>query len=280
VTKLSELGAFKFSSNRKLTASSLLVAWNQDAGRVGRKVANYLIDRLKGQEYGEIDPEGFFSLNGVLVEDDVAQFPESKFFLCQQKDLMILRSDIPGHDWYEFLNLVLDVAEEFCKVKTIYTIGGMITSGTHTAPRTLSSVTNSTNMKSLLGHHNVSNDMDYETQEHQRPTFSSFLLWVAKKRNIAGASLWVPVPFYLLSVEDPWACKKLLEFFDTCLKLNIDLADMAQDEAKQSDKIMQVRKEIPELDEYINKLENSVALTANESERLVKEIEEWLRRRK
>ncbi len=276
---MNEGGRFKFSGKHKLEASSLLVAWNQDAGRVGRKVANYLINKLEGQEYGEIDPEGFFSLSGVMVEDDVAQFPESKFFWCQEKDLMILRSDIPGHEWYEFLNLVLDVAEKFCKVKTIYTVGGMITSGAHTAPRTLSSVSNSSNVKNLLGQHSVSIDMDYETQEHQRPTFSSFLLWVAKNRNIAGASLWVPVPFYLLAVEDPWACKRLLEFFNACLELNIDLADMADEEARQSDKIDQARRQVPELDNYINKLESSLGLTANESEKLVKEIEEWLRRK-
>ncbi len=268
---------FKLFFKPELESSPLVVAWNQDAGRVGPKVADYLNKELASREFAEITPESFFALSGVSVEDDIAQFPESKFYCCRGKSLVIFRSDVPRYEWYEFLSLVLDIAEKYCKVKEIYTVGGMVSPGAHTTPRMLLSVTNSTEMKPMLRQYDLISDMDYETQDGQRPTFSSFLLWAAKRRNIAGISLWVPVPFYLLAAEDPWACKKVMEFFDRRFDLNINFASIDDEIARQDREIAQVRNQVPELDSYISKLENNLGLTVDESEKLVKELEEWLR---
>jgi proteasome assembly chaperone (PAC2) family protein len=276
---LGEGQSFKLFIKPELESSPLVVVWNQDAGRVGPKVAYYLNKELASREFAEINPESFFALSGVSVEDDVAQFPESKFYWCREKSLVIFRSDIPRYEWYEFLSLVLDMAEKYCKVKEIYTVGGMVSPGAHTTPRMLLSVTNSTEMKLMLRQYDLISDMDYETQDGQRPTFSSFLLWAAKRRNIAGISLWVPVPFYLLAVEDPWACKKVMEFFDRRFDLNINFASIDDEIARQDREITKVRSQVPELDSYISKLESNLGLTVDESEKLVKELEEWLRGR-
>jgi len=274
---LSEGKSFKLFTRPKFDSSSVVVVWNQDVGRLGPKVADYLTGQLDGQELGEISPEGFFSLSGITVEDDIAQFPESKFYRCQNEDFVIFRSDIPRFDWYGFINLVLDIAEKYFKVKHIYTVGGMVLPSAHTTPRTLLSVVNSAEMKRMFGLYDVVHDMDYETREDQRPTFSSYLLWAAKMRDIPGACLWVPVPFYLMTVEDPQACKKVLEFFNRHLELNIDFADIDKEVAEQNKKIAQARSQFPELDGYITKLESNLGLTADEGEKLVKEMDELLR---
>jgi proteasome assembly chaperone (PAC2) family protein len=274
---LSQGKSFKLFARPKFDSSSVVVVWNQDVGRLGPKVADYLTGQLKGRELGEISPEGFFSLSGITVEGDIAQFPESKFYRCQNEDFVIFRSDIPRFDWYGFINLVLDIAEKHFKVKQIYTVGGMVLPSAHTTPRTLLSVVNSTEMKKILGNYDIVDNMDYETREDQRPTFSSYLLWVAKMRDIPGACLWVPVPFYLMTVEDPQACKKVLEFFNRHLKLNISFADIDDEVAEQNQKIALARGRFPDLDAYISKLESNLGLTADEGEKLVKEIDELLR---
>jgi len=192
--------------------------------------------------------------------------------------LVIFKSDIPQHDWYRFLGLVLDIAEQYCGVKEIYTVGGMVANAAHTTPRMLLSVVNSTEMKMALGNYDIAGDMDYETQDGQRPTFSSFLLWAAKRRSIAGANIWVPIPFYLLPVGDPLACKGVIEFLSERLKLNIDAADLDEDVARQNQGIAQIRKRFSEIDNYISKLESNLSLTVEESEKLVREIAEWLMR--
>jgi predicted ATP-grasp superfamily ATP-dependent carboligase len=255
----------------------VVVVWNQDVGRLGPKVADYLARKLEGRELGEISPEGFFSLSGITVEGDVAQFPESKFYWCKDDNLVIFRSDIPRFDWYGFINLVLDIAEKYFKVKQICTVGGMVLPSAHTTPRTLLSVVNSTEVKKILSKYDIVDSMDYETREDQRPTFSSYLLWAAKMRDIPGACLWVPVPFYLMTVEDPQACKKVLEFFNRHLELNINFADIDNEVAEQNKKIAQARSQFPELDGYITKLESNLGLTADEGEKLVKEMDELLR---
>jgi len=274
---LSEGKSFKLFTRSKFDSSSMVVVWNQDVGRLGSRVADYLAGQLKGRELGEISPEGFFSLSGVTVEEDVAQFPESKFYRCQNENFVIFRSDIPRYNWYGFINLVLDIAEKYFKVKHIYTVGGMVLPSAHTTPRTLMSVVNSTEMMRMLGHYDVVNDMDYETREDQRPTFSSYLLWVAKMRDISGVCLWVPVPFYLMTVEDPQACKKVLEFFNGHLELNINFTDIDKEVAEQNQKIAEARRRSPDLDGYISKLESNLGLTADEGEKLVKGIDELLR---
>jgi proteasome assembly chaperone (PAC2) family protein len=275
---LGEGKSFKLVGRPKIESSSVVIVWNQDVGRLGLKVADYLISQLKGREIGEISPEGFFSLSGVTVEYDVAQFPESKFYWCRNENLVIFKSDIPRFNWYGFIALVLDIAQKYFKVKHVYTVGGMVMPSVHTAPRTLLSVVNSVEMKRTLGSHEVIHDMDYETREDQRPTFSSYLLWAAKARDIPGVCLWVPVPFYLMTIEDLQACKKVLEFLDRHLELNIDFADIDNKVAEQNQKIAEARSQFPELDGYIGKLESNLGLTAEEGEKLVKEMDELLRR--
>jgi len=277
---LSESKSFKLHTRQKYDVSSLIVVWNQDVGQLGPKVSAYMAKELKSRLLGEIGPEGFFSLSGVTVENDVAQFPESRFYGGQNKSVVIFKSDIPRSDWYGFIKLVLDVAIKTFKVKQILTIGGMVLPGAHTTPRTILSVVNSTGMKKALSGYDVAHDMDYETRDDQRPTFSSYLVWAAKDRNIPGTCLWVPIPFYLMTLDDPQACKKVLEFLNGYLGLRLNLTRIEEEVTEQNLKIARVRREFPELDGYISKLEGNQGLTAEEGEKLVKELDVLLRSRR
>jgi len=276
---LSENHAIKIYGRPELQSSSLVVGWSEDAGKLGPKVIDYLNRKLGAKEFGEIEPAAFFPLRGVSVEGDIAQFPESKFYCCQEKNLVTLKSNLPRFEWYKFLNSVLDVAEHYCHTKELYTVGGMVSLSAHTAPRELLAIANSPEMKKVLSRYDVATDMDYETPPGQRPTLSSFLLWVAKRRNMAGASLWVPVPFYLVATDDPRAWRKTIEFLDKRFGLGIDFRDLDEEAARQNDKIAQLRNRFPQLDDYIRRLESKLTLTEEENEKLVKEIEEFLRKR-
>src|SRR4030067_1052600 len=101
----------KFSGQPRLERSSLIVGWNIDAGMLGAKVTEYLNKKLGGQSFTEIEPVEFFPLGGVTIDDNLVQFPESRFFACPDKNLVIFKSDPPGYDWHKFLNLILDVAD-------------------------------------------------------------------------------------------------------------------------------------------------------------------------
>jgi len=276
---LTEKQPYKVFDQPELESSTLVIGWSEDAAKLGKKVTDYLNQQLGGREFGEIEPDDFFPLGGVSVENDIAQFPEGKFYHCPGKDLVIFRSSPPRSDWYRFLNSILDVAEHHCHVKEIYTIGGMVFLGAHTFARELMALSNSPEMTAVLSQYDLFREIDYETPPGQRPTLNSFLLWVAQRRQMAAASLWVPVPFYLVGTEDPQAWEKVLEFLDERLDLGIDLDGIDEEAARQDERMAALRSDSPEIDGYISKLESGVDLTQEESESLVKAVEEFLRRK-
>ena len=270
--------AFRMYGKKELQNSSLIVGWSEDVANLGTKVIDYLNCKLSTEEIGEIEPIDFFPLGGVAVEKDIAQFPESRFYCSYEKNVVILKSNAPRAEWYKFLNLVLDVAEHYFNAKELYTLGGMVSFRAHTSPRDLLAVSNLPTMKNVLGQYHVDIGMDYETPPGQRPTLSSFLLWVAKNRGIPAASLWVPIPFYLLSTEDIAATQKVVDFFDKRLSLGIDLTDLDNALARQKEKLDEIRFSFPEVDKHIRNLESKVALSQDDSEKLANDIDQYLRR--
>ncbi|MFB0559349.1 MAG: PAC2 family protein [Dehalococcoidales bacterium] len=268
---------FKFSRQPELQSPSLVVGWSADAGKLGVKVTDYLNRKLGGQSFCEIEPVEFSSLGGVTIEDDLIQFPETKFYSCPRNDLVILRSDPPSYERYKFLNLILDIAEHHCHVKELYAIGGLVSLGAHTTPRELAGTFNLLELKKALSHYNLAKNLDYETPQGQRPTLNSFLLWAAKRRNIPGVNLWVTIPFYLAAVDDPRAQRRVLEFFNQRFDLRIDFNDLDEEITRRNEQIAQARARLPEIDEYITRLERNLRLSEEENERLIKEIEKFLR---
>jgi predicted ATP-grasp superfamily ATP-dependent carboligase len=260
-----------------LQQSSLVLGWSEDAGDLGRGVTDYLNSKLKGQGFGNIEPEDFFPMGGVAMKDNVSRFPESKFYACPEYELVVCQTDSPLAEWYRFLDSVLDVAEHHCRVKEFYVLGAMISFSAHTTPRQLLAVANSAEMKETLSQYDLNTDMDYQTQPGERPTLNSFLLWLAKERNMLGASMWVPIPFYLAGIKDAQAQKKALSFLNERLQLGIDFGDLDQEIRKQNEQLARARSRFPQIDDYINRLESNLMLSEEENGELVKRIEDFLK---
>ena len=91
-----------------------------------------------------------------------------------------------------------------------------------------------------------------------------------------GAAIWVPVPFYLLSIDDPKAYRRTADFLSKRFDLNIDLSDIDEDIHKQNVKIARLANRFPELDDLFRKLESNITLTDDENSRLVQLIDENL----
>ncbi len=269
---------FKIYKKPSIQNGSLIVAWSEDAGALGISVIDHLIHKLGAEEFAELDPSGFFSLHGVSVVNDVARFPQCKLYCCEQKNLVLLLSNPPQSNWYKFLNAILTIAENDCQVRTIYTIGGMISLAAHTQSSKLLATANSAELKNTLQQYGLTRTMDYETPQGQRPTLSSYLMWLAQRRGIAAATLWVPISFYLVNIEDPRACRKAIEFFDRILGLAVNTTDITNKIAVQDQKIAEIKQQLPEIAESIQKLEDNMGLDEEESEHLIKRMSELLRK--
>lgn len=267
----------KLCGQPEFRCPALVVAWTEDAGKLGPKTIDYLNHKLGCHSFCEIEPVEFFPMGGVAVLDDVVQFPESSFCGSREADLVLFKSTPPVSNWYQFLSLLLDVAEHYCHVREIYTIGGMVAIGAHTTPRQLVATFSSSEVKKALSSHDLVGAFDYETPLGQRPTLSSYLLWAAKRRNISAASLWVPIPFYLAGGEDLRAQKRVLQFIDKKLGLEIDFRDLDEEISSQNEKLAAARRSNPSIEESIAKLESSQGLSEDESLRLVEGIDEFLK---
>jgi len=207
----------------------------------------------------------------------VARFPQCDFYACPEKNLVLFKGSSPGADWYRYFNAMLDVAQLHCGTTEVYIMGAMVSIGTHTAPREIMAVATSPEVKEMLGQYGLASDTSYESPPGQRPTLSSFLLWVAQKRNIHGIGLWLPVPFYLLSVEDPQSWKRVIEFFDARFNLQLGFTELEGEIAKQKEQIAQLALRLPDIDQCLWKLERNLSLTEEENRKLIEAIEEVLR---
>lgn len=266
----------KYLSKPRFRNPALVVCWESDAGQLGEKVVEYLTHELGGEVFCKIDPVDFSPLGGVVIEKDIVLFPESTFYAIPERDLVIFSGSIPQYEWFRFLNLIVDVAQETCNAREIYTIGGMVVMGPHTAPRDFWATFNSPQIKESLASYQLSREMDFETPPGGRPTLNSFLLWTAKQRGLHGANLWVPVPFYLVDGDDPTAQKTVLEFMDNRLDLRLNFARIDSEIIRQYERLARLRQEQPEIDRTIKKLEGNLALSETEHETLVKTVEEYL----
>ena len=267
----------KFLARPEFQYSSLVVGWEDDAGKLGEAVTDYLIQKLGGQPFCEIDPGDYFPLGGVGIEDDLVQFPESRFYACPEHHLVVFRSTPPSFEFFQFFQQVLDVAEQYCNVREIYAVGSLASLNPHTVNRQLLGTFSSAEVKRAFSRIDIDSNVDFETPLGQKPTLNTYLLWAIKNRNLSGINLWVPVPFYLMSVDDPKAQKRVLEFFNKRFGFGFDLSPFDEVIKDQNHRINEARDIYPEIDDYILKLENNLRLTEDENMKLVKLLGEYLK---
>lgn len=264
-------GRVELYSQPQLENPSLIVGWQEDAGRLGWLVLDYLLAHIQGRSFGEIGPEGFFPLNGISIEDDVARFPESQFYAGTRKDLIIFRSNQPPAEHYSFLNSLLDMAQHYCRVTELYTVSGTITPVAHSGARRLLAVFNQPAQQRRLRGLGLE-DMTWEGP----PAINSYLLWLARKREIPGVSLWPEVSFYLAAAEDFKAARAVLTFFDRRFQLGLPLAVLDEKIRQQDERLALLRKQDAEIDKLIRILEMGLSLSEEEQLRLARGVTDFL----
>jgi proteasome assembly chaperone (PAC2) family protein len=270
-------GSHDYSRLPELHNSALIVGWDSDAGKLGESVTGYIVNKLEGHLFYEIEPTEYFPLNGVAIEDDLVLFPESKFYACPKYDLVVFKSAPPAFELYKFFNRILDIAENYGQVKEIYSVGGLVSLNSHIQPRQLIGTFSSQQVKDDLSSYNIDSDASYETAPGQKPALNSFLLWTIRRRNLIGVNLWIPVPFYLMSVNDPNSQKRILQFLNQRFNFGISLAEFDVAIEKQNAKIEKMRELYPDIGESLVRLESNLRLSEDENMKLEKQVEEYLK---
>ncbi len=259
---------FRFMSRPHVERPSLIVGWTKDVGAVSRGAADFLADTPGTSSFGQIRPVSFFPVGGVSVNNDVAEFPESRLLCNERENVVILRSDEPLSRRYEFLNGVLDLAEEYHGAETLYTINGIASMIPHTATRRAFLVSNDPALQREL-RRVVPAGLAWQGP----PSTSIYLLWLARNRHLPGVGLWVEVPFYLADSEDFQAIKTGVSLLGRILGWQFDLDELDQHIAEQDETLTQLREQDPEIDTRIRILEQGETLDGNEQRELVEAVQ-------
>ncbi len=249
----------------------LLVTWSSDAGRLGTNVVDCLKEQIDIRVFGEIEPLGFFPVNGVAIDDDVVQFPASKFFYCSSHDLIIFQSMQPHSKQYAFLNLVLDVAQKL-KTSEMYIIGGLNSRSTHSEKRRIRTIANQLEFRQHLSRLGLETFMNYQGP----PSINSYLLWVAKNRDVPGATFWGDIPFYLSPLTDWRASRTMLEVLDRSFDLNFDFWSVDRELQSQEVSMERLMQENLDISNYVGRLERGEELTRDEVEAFVRKVIDWM----
>jgi proteasome assembly chaperone (PAC2) family protein len=220
-------------------------------------------------------------MDGVGVDRDIAQFPENTFTYYPDSELVVFKGTPPDHQWFNFIETIMDVAQKYCNAREIYTLGGMISITPHTAPRELMTVASSPEMRYNLKQYDpVTHEIEYyQTPPGHRPTINAYMVWAAQQRKMEAACLWLPVPFYLAQDTDPQAIRRVLDFLTLRHNCHLDFADIDFDINAQVDKIADLRAIDPNTDSAITTLENNETLSAADSQNLINIIADLLKGR-
>lgn len=265
---------FRLTVQPHFEKSSLIVGWNRDSGRLNTSVIDYLTKKIRNEPFCDIEPAGFFPLAGVSVQNNVAHFPESRFYYNQEKNLVLFKADEPQFEKYQFLNAVLDVAEQYCRVKHLYTVNGAMSLAAHTSERRILAVFNQAEFREELRGYEL-NNMTWQGP----PAMSSYLLWLAARRGLAGMSLWTQIPFYLAAWQDWEAIKTTVSFLDRRLNLEMDLKELNEQSDNQNNSLARLRKEDPEINKCVGALEGGLSLSDEEQMRLIKEVGDFFEKK-
>jgi predicted ATP-grasp superfamily ATP-dependent carboligase len=257
---------------------TLLVLWNEDAGNLGQNIAGFLSRQLPFEDIAQLEPVSFFPLNGVTVVDDVTQFPDSRLYLCKERKLAIFQTSPPRYEWYGFLNTMLDMVEHYCRIKELYTIGAMVSLSSHAQTRDIMPVASNPEMRSVLSRYGLIFELNHETPPSQRPTFNSFLIWNAHRRNIHGATLWASMPFYMVGLQDPASVRTIVSFIDRRLKLGLNLSQLDKDVSRQNSRVREVRRSLPEVDDLLRRIESRTMINEEDSEKILKALDDYLKK--
>ncbi len=244
----------------ELKKPTLFIIWERIPGKIGERVFEELNRNLNGEKFCEINPGRFYSLNGVEINDNIASIPYNRFYYIQRSDVLIFKGFDPQLNHYQFISAIIKCACGYLSVQEIYTLNSFLSFITYDTPRNIWAVYNGNGIKEKMKGYNLL-DMNYEGP----PATSSYLLWLARKREIPGMSLWCEIPSYLTLVDDFQSQKGVLQFLSKRFGIDLDLTHFDKLIQEQKNKLLNLRMVDKKVDQYLWSVENKILLSQEES---------------
>jgi proteasome assembly chaperone (PAC2) family protein len=220
----------------------IMIACWPGIANIGLLAVDTLVESLKAEEFGHIEPWDFFYPKKVVIQDGELQgleFPSSKFFFrkAENRDIIFFvgeeqpvvgnRPYAEGAKAYQLANFVIDVAQRF-GCQRIITSGAAVTTIHHTMPSKVWAVPNNPALISEIKHYQntvLMSEVEHTGGEGAITVLNWLLLGVARKRNIDGICVMGEIPVYLqgFPILYPKASKSVIEVLTAMLSIQIDM---------------------------------------------------------
>jgi proteasome assembly chaperone (PAC2) family protein len=266
-----------------------------DAGRAATGALRHLARDLRATRLARIIPEEFFVFTQerpeVRLRPDGGRdihWPRSEFFAWDPGEgrdgLLLFSGPEPHQRWQTYTKAFLGVAER-CGVRRIVSLGALLAGAPHTRPVRVTARCTDPASKSLLEAWGI-----YRPPTYEGPTgISTVVLDAAERLGMQHVGFMGQAPHYLPDSENPAAIETLVSYVARLLDLSPDMsrfAEAIQDFRVQCDQAVARDRATRE---HVRKLEQEYDAAAGEeqqplpggeldSERLMREVEDFLRR--
>jgi proteasome assembly chaperone (PAC2) family protein len=229
-----------------------------NALNVSKGMISYLIDTLKAEPIGEINPDLFYRYDEMRPEVEIEAGemknispPGGTFYAARleggARDLVLLKADEPNLRWFQFVNDLFGFSEKM-NVDTIVTLGSMYDNVLHT-DRIISALKTSDAVFPELEKKNIT------TVTYQGPgAIHSLINSEGIKQGVRCASLWCHCPYYLQGATHFGLLAHLGALLASLGGFELDIKDLENSWEQLHTQIQELIENSPELQTAIQEL--------------------------
>lgn len=257
--------------------------WN-DAADAASAAVRHLIDVFDATRIAHVDDEDYYDyqLNRPIVGRTfdaplALDWPTTEMYVAQPEDwttsLVLVVGQEPNLRWRTFCNSLLDLAEEL-GVRTLGTLGAMLTDTPHSRPIPVSGITSPQDLAVSI---------NLEPADYMGPAgINAALAEQSADRGLTTFMLWSGVPHYLADPPCPKATLAILQRLEDALGEPVptgDLPDLVDAWQRGAEAAVA---EDSTLADYVAELEQSTDITSfpgASADDIARDFERFLRRR-
>ncbi len=252
----------------------IMVAGWPGMGNVAINAVDYLRRKLGARLFAEIDTEGIYLPDAIIVNKGLARFPESPknlFYYRKNPSVIFLEGQVQlsGEPAVKLMNMVLDLAEKH-KVKRLFTGAAFPMPVNY---RETSSVYVASTSASLIGYFK---DMGVAVlKAGQISGLNGLMLGFAQSRGVEAACLLATLPQYAINFPNPRASSAIVKIMSKVLGVEIDMTEIEKVAGEMDNKMAAVEDKIGEMFP-LSEAEQPIDLGSNKTPNYVMEKVEKL----
>jgi len=222
--------SIKMQKRPRFKKPIFLAAW-PGMGEVAFKAANYLVEKLKAEEFAALAAEEFFYLTGSVIQDGILNLPalpQGKFYHWKNRggknDLIIFLSDAqPDLSRAQaYCDKIIQAAKSFGAVSCV-SIASMPQPIDHMQQAGIWFCATCALVSQDLKKHNLS-----PLSMGQVSGMNGLFLGMAKSLGLEGFCLLGEIPLYTVQIENPKASYAVLNALSKILDIRLDLSGLIE----------------------------------------------------